>query len=255
MHMTRRRRLSAASLALALTLGAAACGDDDSDDTGGEPPAGESAAGDDLSAQDAALPAAACEAYAGFSAGLVGDPSAIGATLADLEAALPETLAADGTAVAAAFDSQGPDALSSPDFNEPMSAIGSAVYDGCEADTQLDVTGVDYAFEDLPEQVDGGRVALRFTNGSEAEPHELVLMRRNDGVTASVDELMALPQDQVMAQLTMAGVVFADPGVSQVLLMDLEPGSYIAVCMIPTGGDEQAEPHLAHGMAAELEVR
>lgn len=251
---TTRRRLALASLAMALVVGGAACGDDD------EPAAGEEAGGADggdgagLGTQRG-LPAAACEAYAGFAAGLVGDPATIGPVLTDLEVALPESLAGEGDAVVAAYEAQGPDALGSPDFNEPMAAIGEAVYDGCEVDTRLEVTGVDYGFDDLPRQVDAGSVALRFTNASEVEQHELVLMRRNDGTTASVDELMALPPDQLMSQLTMAGVVFADPGGSQVLLGELEPGSYIAVCMIPTGGDEQAEPHLAHGMAAELEVR
>jgi hypothetical protein len=130
------------------------------------------------------------------------------------------------------------------------------VYEGCESAAQLDVTGVDYGFEDLPSQVDAGRVAIRFTNGSEAsEPHEMVLMRRNEGVTESVDELMALPEDQVMERLTMTGVAFADaPGTSSVLLTDLEPGGYVAICMIPVGGAEDGPPHAAHGMVTELEV-
>lgn len=257
MHSTRRRQLVTASLALALVVGAAACGDDDESSSGeasGQAGGNGNGSSNGNGGGQGGLPAEACQAYAGFTAGLVGDPTTIGPALTDLQAALPEGLAADGEAVVAAFDAQGPEALGSPDFNEPISAIGQAVYDGCEADSRLDVSGVDYGFVHLPEQVDAGQVALRFTNDSEAEQHELVLMRRNDGVTASVEELMALPQDQVMSQLTMAGVVFADPGATQVLLSELEPGSYIAVCMIPTGGDEQAEPHLAHGMVAELEV-
>lgn len=249
MPRTRRRQLGTAALALTLTVGAAACGDDESsgDDTD------QAAEGGGLATENA-LPVAACDAYAGFVGSLVGDPAAAGPALNDLLAALPESLAGNGTAVVTAFQAQGPEALASPEFNEPMSAIGDAVYDGCEAETRLDVGAVDYAFEDLPEQVDAGQVALRLDNQSETEQHELVLMRRNDGVTAGVDELMALPEDQLMSQLTMAGVVFADPGTSQVLLTDLEPGSYIAVCMVPTGGQEQAEPHLAHGMVGELEV-
>jgi hypothetical protein len=252
---TRRRQLAVASLALALTVGAAACGDD-GDDEAQPVDAAEQAGGDQdggLGAQ-AGLPAAACQAYADFSAGIAGDPSTLGGTLEELQAALPETLTADGTAVVQAFDAQGPEALGSPDFNEPMSAIGAAVWDGCTSDAQLDVTGVDYAFQDLPEQVGAGQVAIRFTNGSEAEPHEMVLMRRNDGVTAGAEELLSLPEEQVMSQVTMAGVVFADPGASQVLLADLEPGSYIAICMIPTGGAEDGAPHAMHGMVADLEV-
>ena len=53
----------------------------------------------------------------------------------------------------------------------------------------------------------------------------------------------------------MTGVAFADSaGVESVLLTDLEPGGYIAICMIPVGGGETGDPHAAHGMVAEFEV-
>ena len=103
--------------------------------------------------------------------------------------------------------------------------------------------------------MDAGRAAIRFTNATTSgEMHELVLMRRNDGTTESVEELMALG-DGVMDKLTMTGVAFADAaGTESVLLTDLEPGGYIAICMIPVGGGETGDPHAAHGMVAELEV-
>ena len=47
--------------------------------------------------------------------------------------------------------------------------------------------------------------------------------------TESVEELLALPEEQIGEKLTMAGVVFADAaGTSSVLLTDLEAGGYIA---------------------------
>lgn len=251
------RRLALAGLALTVALTAAACGDDDSDEADAGAEAAET--GGSVLASDSALPAEACNAYAAFSAAMVGDPAALAEAGPQLTAALPDTLADQGAAVEQALASGDEAAMGSPAVTGALAEIGDAVYDGCEADAQLDVTGIDYGFEDLPEQVDAGRVAIRFTNDSEAgEPHELVLMRRNRGVTESVDELMALPQDQVMQKLTMAGVVFADaPGASSVLLTDLEPGDYVAICMIPVGGGEQGEqapPHAAHGMVSELEV-
>jgi hypothetical protein len=243
------RRLALAGLALTVALTAAACGDDDGDDAASE-------TRDSVLASDAGLPAEACDAYAAFSAAMVGDPAAMADAGSQLTAALPDTLADQGAAIEQALATGDEAALGSPEVTGALAEVGDAVYDGCEADAQLDVTGIDYGFEDLPEQVDAGRVAIRFTNGSEAgEPHEMVLMRRNEGVTESVEELMALPEDQVMQKLTMAGVVFADaPGTSSVLLTDLEPGNYVAICMIPVGGGEQGPPHAAHGMVTELEV-
>ena len=48
-------------------------------------------------------------------------------------------------------------------------------------------------------------------------------------------------------------VAFADEdGGESDSLVDLEPGSYVAICMIPTGGD--GPPHAMNGMIADLEV-
>lgn len=133
--------------------------------------------------------------------------------------------------------------------------LGQAAYDGCEASEKLDVTGVDYAFEDLPSELDAGRVALRFTNATEAdEAHELVLMRKADGTTETLDELLELPEEEAMTKLTPVGVVFSDQaGGTATTLVDLETGEYVAVCFIPTGG-EDGPPHAFGGMAAEMTI-
>src|SRR3546814_18330875 len=79
---------------------------------------------------------------------------------------------------------------------------------------------------------------IRFTNDTEHdEPHEMVLFRRNDGVDDPIEDLLALPEDEVMSKVSMAGVVFADaPGSEAAAMLDLEPGSYVAICFIPPGG-------------------
>ena len=80
-------------------------------------------------------------------------------------------------------------------------------------------------------------------------------MRRADGVDEPVEELLALPEEEAMAKLQMAGVAFADEaGGSNVTFLDLEPGEYVAICMLPVGGGEEGEPHAFHGMTAELTV-
>ena len=247
MHSRRTRRLTAAALTITLAgVALGACGDDD------EASADTTEAGD--LAAGGTLGTTACDAYADAAAAMVGDPAAFGGAVEALAAALPDDLADSGDALDAAA-AAGEEALGSPEFTAAWAEVGGAVYDGCEADARLDVTGIDFGFEGLPATVDAGRAAIRFTNATTSgEMHELVLMRRNDGTTESVEELMALG-DGAMDKLTMTGVAFADAaGTESVLLTDLEPGGYIAICMIPVGGGETGDPHAAHGMVAELEV-
>jgi hypothetical protein len=99
-------------------------------------------------------------------------------------------------------------------------------------------------------------LALRHTNAPDHdEPHELVLFRVNDGVTETIEELLALPEEEAFSKVTPAGVVFADaPGSEAATMLDLEPGRYAAVCFIPIGGGEDGPPHFTGGMVAELQV-
>jgi plastocyanin len=99
------------------------------------------------------------------------------------------------------------------------------------------VTGVEYAFQDLPTSVPAG-TSLGFTNAG-VEVHELALARIADGVTESIDELMAMEEDPVEAGLVeIVGEMplFAAPGAAAegTLLLDRE-GRYVAVCFIPQG--------------------
>ena len=56
-----------------------------------------------------------------------------------------------------------------------------------------------------------------------------------------------------MSKVVPVAVVFADEqGGQSASLVDLAPGSYVAICMIPTGGD--GPPHAMNGMIADLEV-
>lgn len=101
-------------------------------------------------------------------------------------------------------------------------------------------------------------------------------MRLPDDETRSVEELLALPEEELMALFPgpPATVLMAPPGGEQVAAVGdgtlSEPGRYALVCFIPTGADpvafmEQAgpdgppevdggPPHIVHGMHAELVV-
>jgi len=248
----RMRRGAMAGLALALVVGGVACGGDDDDaaKADGAGTAGE--AGNDLDS-GLTLSATACDAYVGFSQAMAGGPDELGAAASTLTAAVPDGLAATVTTLSETMADGNPEAMSTPEFTDAAEDLGSAVYEGCDA-TQVDVTGVDYGFDGFPEEVEAGRTAIRFTNGTTVdEPHEMVLFRRKEGTTQPIDELLALPEDEAMSKLEMSGVTFAmTPGARSVLMTELEAGDYVAVCMLPTGGD--GPPHAMSGMTAEFTV-
>jgi hypothetical protein len=234
------RRLAGAAVGaatLAMTL--VACGDDDASEASAE----------------------ACDAYATVSGrlliGMV-DPAEAPVVLETFTTTAPDAIAADATVVAdgirAMFAEEG-DPFADTDFTSALSEVGEHYFDACEVGTKVDAEGVDYAFEGVPAEVDAGRVAIRFTNETEqGEPHEIVLLRRPDGDTTPVAEIAAMPMEELMGSYQMAGVAFADSaGSSFVTFLDLEEGSYVAICNLPTAGDE-SDPHAAHGMVQDVEV-
>lgn len=139
----------------------------------------------------------------------------------------------------------------------------------------LTVTGVDYGFEGADDPVGAG-TTLAFRNDSDAEFHEMVVMRLADDEERTVDELLALPEDEAMQAMTFVGVAGAAPGesgelVDGTLTLD-DAGRYVLTCFIPVGADPDVvaaafagggdgppdlgdgPPHLAEGMVAELVV-
>jgi hypothetical protein len=96
------------------------------------------------------------------------------------------------------------------------------------------VTAHDYYFEGLPTSVPVG-TQLGFTNQG-AEFHELALARKNDGVTETWDELLALPEEEALAKVTVFAPLFAAAGAAAEGTVTLEQeGQYLALCFIPQG--------------------
>jgi hypothetical protein len=257
-----RRRLAALTLGGVAAAGllAGACSSDDSEGaattTSAHEEHGEHASAPLLGEE---MDAAACEGFAGVSAAMTGDPSAAGPALEAMEAALPSTLAPYGATMSAAFEAAlGGDeaAMGSPEFVTAYEQIGTAMFNGCPAAERLDVDGVDYGFEGLPDTVSSGTVALRFTNrSSSSEMHEIIVLRRADGDDTDLETIATTSPDELMGSMEMVGLAFSDqPEASSTSFMELEPGSYVAICTIPVGGGETGDPHAAHGMIAEFEV-
>lgn len=144
----------------------------------------------------------------------------------------------------------------SPEFTEADARVDQYMLDNCGYD-QIETVASDYQFEGVPESIEGGTVAVTLTNEGE-EIHEIALLRINDDVTLSAEELLALPEEEAMTKAKPAGFGFAEIGQSSTSFIRLEPGRYLVSCFIPVGSKAGQEgdgpPHFTQGMFAELTV-
>jgi hypothetical protein len=225
----------------ALALVAAGCGDDDdSDSSGGD--SGEAAAGDFCSAGEALDVALAQE----------GD---VPAALQDIAASAPEEIQDDVTFLVDTTEEVGEegDPFEVDGFLDAYGAYADARVVECGYST-VEVAGVDYAFEGVPESIAAGPTAFVFTNEAPEEFHEIGVFRINDDETRSVEEILQLPEEEQMELATPVTFAFAPPGGSFTAFADLESGRYAALCFIPVGGGEDGPPHFTEGMFAEFQV-
>ncbi len=196
------------------------------------------------------------------------DPAAIAANVEIVKASAPAEITTPVTvmtdAVEAVLASNGEDfsAMEAPEFAAAQGEVDPFVFENCEFDGRVEVVGADYSFAGIPDTMESGRTALLFTNEG-VEAHEIAIMRRNDGVTESFDELLNLPEEEAMAKVTPIGGSFAPTtGSSALLIGDFAPGDYIALCFVPVGtvvaDGEMTEgtgtPHFMHGMQQEFTV-
>lgn len=182
-------------------------------------------------------------------------------------AAIGFALVASSVAPIAGAQSPAPGSAAPAMSPAPASPMASV-----PAGASVTVVAVDYAFEGLPSSVPAGTTIALQNDG--VEVHELLLARRNDGVTETWDELLALPDEEVITKVTIIGPLIADPGQAGVNVEDggatltvTEEGAYIALCFVPQGmtalPDESAAPdpaasfgppHFVLGMRQEFTV-
>jgi hypothetical protein len=166
----------------------------------------------------------------------------------------------------AAHDEPGGEGMPSEEYLAAYADIESWVSENCGVAT-LEVTGEDYAYEGIPDEVAAGRTVVHFDNTGD-ELHEIEILRLNDDATASVEEILGMDEDEAMTQVTDVAGVHVAPGDDGWTSADLTPGSYIALCfvtkgstsmedmedMVHFGGDMDAEPHFTLGMIREFTV-
>ena len=141
------------------------------------------------------------------------DVAAVTGILEDFEAAAPadlvENVSGLSGSLATAAES-GADPAEDPAFGENLAPIDEYVLAECGFET-VEVTAGEYTFDGIPATVPAGTVAFSFTNdGNEA--HELIMFKRAEGEERPIEELLALPEDQMFSALTFAGAAQAEPG-------------------------------------------
>lgn len=191
------------------------------------------------------------------------------ARAAALVLALGVVGSACGTAAGDAAGSNGPSAETGTD-GRATAPTGDVI----------EVTGVDYAFEDVPETVVTG-TSLAFRNASDQEVHEMIVLRVDNDETRSLEELLAMPEAEAEQITQYVGMQVAlpgedgldpeDPSATAGVTLDA-PGRYMLLCFIPEGAEvdayreamqseatgpppvEGGPPHAAIGMATEITV-
>ena len=105
----------------------------------------------------------------------------------------------------------------------------------------LDIVATNYAYGGIADgdQIAAGLTVLRLDNQAD-EYHEMILVRRNEGTTETLDELLAMSDEEANAKVTQVGAVFAAPGTVGGTVVDLTPGDYIGLCFIPKGTTQEA---------------
>lgn len=116
---------------------------------------------------------------------------------------------------------------------------------------ELVMVATDYAFE-MPGTAESGYVRLTIDNQG-SEDHHAILFRINDDATPEQfqDAMMSGDLGQILGVSSAYGGPNVGPGRSSSVVAYLDPGNYVAVCVIP---DPEGVPHAAHGMVAPLEV-
>jgi plastocyanin len=100
--------------------------------------------------------------------------------------------------------------------------------------TRVDVVGTDYAFSDFGTELSGPTTFAFRNEGTDL--HEMVIVRKNDGVTTTFEELLALPEEEAFAQVQFLGQTMAEAGQTAPDVITAEqPGEYLMICFIPQG--------------------
>ncbi len=121
-----------------------------------------------------------------------------------------------------------------------------------EPQADLTVNLKDFTF-DMPDSLPAGKITIRVTNDG-PEPHEFNILRLAEGKTVS--DVMAFLSGEAGGPPPFAPVGGANgiaQGVTEYAELDLAPGTYVAICNIPSPKAE-GHPHFTLGMIKQFTV-
>lgn len=269
----RGARLAACAAVSTLALALSACG--------GTPAAAPPAAAPPATTDAAAEVSTFCEAVVDFEGAASEGPQVDFATatpeqiqaalqefgqtvepyLAAIDDATPAELTTDAgtlTRLARQALSAGDESIfESPEFTASEDSVDTFMLDRCGYD-EVRITAADYEYQGLPDSLAAGTTAVTLVNEGE-EQHEIGIVRINDDVTLTVEEILALPEAEGMAAVTFKGAAFAEPGGTDTSFIRIdEPGRYGVACFIPEGSVPGTEgtgaPHFTLGMLGDFTV-
>jgi uncharacterized cupredoxin-like copper-binding protein len=115
----------------------------------------------------------------------------------------------------------------------------------------IEVKGAEYAFV-MPDEVEGGVVSFETSNIGK-EVHEYALGRLDQGKTlADVKKRLAQGEGEPPPWFTdVAGVPVLSPGEEIAITRELQPGTYVFLCFIPS---PKGVPHYELGMLKSFEI-
>jgi hypothetical protein len=183
--------------------------------------------------------------------------------VAEVRADAPEAIAEPVNAYMDAAEQFGTTGDLSVLFTEQFSGAAAAIYrtfeEGCGFPV-VEAVLTDYAFGGIPEALASGPTAFVVHNNSEAgEAHEMLLMRLNDDVDLTVDEFLALPEEEYPQNATLINAAFTPAtDTTAGVVVNLTPGRYVYACFVAEGSVNGTEgtgpPHFMKGMFGEFTV-
>ena len=146
----------------------------------------------------------------------------------------------------------------SPDFVAAQSAVYPELADTCGLGS-LDGIAIDYGFQGIPATLPAGTTIVTLNNQSSGgEFHELTIARINDGVTDTVEQILAMSDTDAAARVVLGASASAEVGEIGGATIDLVPGRYLYACFVPMGSvgaqEGTGDPHYTAGMFGEFTV-
>jgi hypothetical protein len=120
-----------------------------------------------------------------------------------------------------------------------------------EPEADLAITLQDFTF-DMPATLPAGPMVIQVTNNG-PEPHEWNLLRLEDGKTVQDVLGFLTAPDGPPPFIPIGGMNGLDVGKTGYVEFDFEPGTYVAICNIPSPKAE-GHPHFTLGMVKQFEV-